>query len=123
MRILPFTLILAATLAACSGDSTGPSSEQPRPRNLGTSELNALSRALLSPGVGVDIGPYRIEGEDMAKVPIVDHEGNPVPLKPGAKNIALCRCGASTTKPWCDGTHSRIGFLAAEAAVVAEPKG
>jgi hypothetical protein len=56
MRIsLPFILLLTATLAACGGDSggtgTGPTSEQPR--GLNTSEANALSRVLLSPGVGV----------------------------------------------------------------------
>lgn len=38
-------------------------------------------------------------------------------LYPVQEKIALCRCGASTTKPFCDGTHSRIGFQAAETAV------
>lgn len=56
-------------------------------------------------------GAYVIEGE----VRIVDHLGQTIPTTPG-KRISLCRCGASTTKPFCDGTHSKIGFLAAEKA-------
>ena len=60
-------------------------------------------------------GPYVIEGDDMARVRLVDHEGNVVSHE-GKKRISLCRCGASATKPFCDGTHSRIGFQGAEAA-------
>lgn len=56
-------------------------------------------------------GAYVIEGE----VRLVDHLGQTIPTTPG-KRVSLCRCGASTTKPFCDGTHSRIGFLAAEKA-------
>ena len=56
-------------------------------------------------------GAYVIEGD----VHLVDHLGQTIPTTPG-KRISLCRCGASTTKPFCDGTHSKIGFLAAEKA-------
>jgi 3-phenylpropionate/trans-cinnamate dioxygenase ferredoxin subunit len=60
-------------------------------------------------------GPYVIEGDDMARVRLVDHEGNVVSTE-GRRRISLCRCGASTRKPFCDGTHSTIGFQAAGAA-------
>ncbi len=61
-------------------------------------------------------GPYLIEGE----FTLVDANGNEVPLR----KRALCRCGGSTTKPFCDGTHSKIGFQAAERAVKeSEPEG
>jgi CDGSH-type Zn-finger protein len=62
-------------------------------------------------------GPYLITNDDAPQVTIVDHEGNVLTGPKPGKGIALCRCGASTTKPFCDGTHSRIGFIAAEAAV------
>lgn len=57
-------------------------------------------------------GPYVVEGDDMK---VIDWNGAEYTVE--RRPIALCRCGASTTKPFCDGTHSRIGFQAAEAAV------
>ena len=57
-------------------------------------------------------GPYRVEGP----INLLDHEGNPIQIPEGKTVISLCRCGGSVTKPFCDGTHSRIGFKGAEEA-------
>ena len=57
-------------------------------------------------------GPYRVEGA----VKLVDIEGREWDLT-GKPAFSLCRCGGSTNKPFCDGTHSKLGFQAAEAAV------
>jgi CDGSH-type Zn-finger protein len=57
-------------------------------------------------------GPLLVDGDDVV---VVDWNGNPYPLV--KRPFALCRCGASPIKPFCDGTHSKIGFAAAEAAV------
>ncbi len=54
-------------------------------------------------------GPLIIEGP----VDLFDTEGNQIELS--RPRLALCRCGASSNKPFCDGTHSKIGFDAAEA--------
>jgi CDGSH-type Zn-finger protein len=57
-------------------------------------------------------GSYRVDGDD---VKLVDWNGNEyqIPKRP----FALCRCGASKNKPFCDRSHTEIGFQAAEAAV------
>ena len=58
-----------------------------------------------------DNGPYLVKGP----IQILDVDGNE--FRVDRETIALCRCGGSTNKPFCDGTHSRIGFEAASRAV------
>jgi len=60
-------------------------------------------------------GPYLVYGA----IEIVDVDGTRYDTG-DKKVVALCRCGGSTTKPFCDGTHSRKGFDAAERAIAAE---
>jgi CDGSH-type Zn-finger protein len=56
-------------------------------------------------------GPYLVKGP----VRLVDADGHEFTVT--GDTIALCRCGGSTKKPFCDGTHSKIGFQGAEKAV------
>jgi len=63
-------------------------------------------------------GPYVVSG-DLNELNLTDADGNKYDLS-GKQAIALCRCGGSVNKPFCDGTHSKIGFQAAEAAVKAQ---
>ena len=58
-------------------------------------------------------GPYKVTGP----ITLIDADGNEYELPDDGKPIVLCRCGGSTTKPFCDGTHSKKGFEAAERAV------
>jgi CDGSH iron-sulfur domain-containing protein 3 len=51
----------------------------------------------------VDHGPLQIKGEFQ----VVDHEGTVYETR---RTAVLCRCGHSAVKPFCDGTHKRIGF-------------
>ena len=59
----------------------------------------------------LDNGPYLVKGP----VLLLDAEGNEFRVE--RATVALCRCGGSATKPFCDGTHSKIGFRAAQRAV------
>jgi len=59
-------------------------------------------------------GPYLIRGT----FTLTDADGNPYTVQ--GPNVALCRCGGSETKPFCDGTHRTNGFTATERAAVPE---
>ncbi|MEM7312438.1 MAG: CDGSH iron-sulfur domain-containing protein [Planctomycetota bacterium] len=59
-----------------------------------------------------DDGPLVVEG----KVTITDAEGNQFPVSADKPAIALCRCGASQNKPFCDGAHKQAEFKAADRA-------
>lgn len=47
-------------------------------------------------------GPYKVEGARL-----LDADGNELESK---DTMMLCRCGRSGNKPFCDGTHSKVGF-------------
>ncbi|MCC7159153.1 MAG: CDGSH iron-sulfur domain-containing protein [Ignavibacteria bacterium] len=63
-------------------------------------------------------GSYRIEGDDFE---LYDASGNKYDLA-GRTTIALCRCGQSSKKPFCDGTHKTCGFESEVTAYALEPK-
>jgi CDGSH iron-sulfur domain-containing protein 3 len=52
-----------------------------------------------------DDGPYKVTGP----VRLIDAEGNEF-VVPEGRAIALCRCGSSETKPFCDKSHKSTGF-------------
>ncbi|OON72747.1 CDGSH iron-sulfur domain-containing protein [Streptomyces tsukubensis] len=49
-------------------------------------------------------GPYLVRGAHH----VVDAEGNEIEVTRPV--VALCRCGLSGQKPWCDSTHKLIRF-------------
>jgi CDGSH-type Zn-finger protein len=61
-------------------------------------------------------GPLLVTGP----ATVIDHLGNQFDTAAGA-NIALCRCGASLKKPFCDGTHKTSGFVGNETATAPTP--
>ena len=58
-----------------------------------------------------DNGPFVVEGP----IKIVDAEGGEFPVAADKPAIALCRCGASKNRPFCDGSHRNV-FESAERA-------
>ena len=65
----------------------------------------------MSESVKITVRPnasLRVEGP----IVLCDAEGREWDLT-GKPAISLCRCGASENKPFCDGSHKRIGFQCA----------
>jgi CDGSH-type Zn-finger protein len=68
-------------------------------------------------------GPYLVSGSLPLSVETIgtNHEGESIQWKAGEKFLAqaqyaLCRCGKSATKPFCDGTHAKVKFDGTETA-------
>jgi CDGSH-type Zn-finger protein len=63
-------------------------------------------------------GPLVVElpDEQAPGVRVIDHEGGEFRPPGGKRAIALCRCGASAAKPFCDGSHRGAGFRAGDLA-------
>ena len=59
-----------------------------------------------------DNGPFLVEGH----VELLDAEGRAFPVDASKPVFALCRCGQSKNRPFCDGAHKSCGFVAAEHA-------
>ena len=62
-------------------------------------------------------GPLIIRGSFL----IQSQDGTPIPA--GRRVVALCRCGRSALKPFCDGSHARTGFRAASGREGESPGG
>ncbi len=66
-------------------------------------EFHAAQAALPRSIQLVENGPYLLTNVDQ----LTDGRGDHIPPRP---QMALCRCGQSTVKPWCDGSHSLADF-------------
>jgi CDGSH-type Zn-finger protein len=60
-------------------------------------------------------GPLIVRGDFR----LVDQDGTEI--DPGRDTVALCRCGKSGLKPFCDGTHKKVGFRADSAPARERP--
>ena len=100
-----------------SGPPDGPPDGQDRgsgggPRHLPPDSLTIRCR---------ENGPLVVEmptAERFAALSlrVTDHLGKPFPLPVGKRAVALCRCGHSQARPFCDGSHKNCGFDAADTA-------
>lgn len=97
------------TAGQCVPVQPSPSAEPEQPENP-----DDLASDGEGEGEGATITPYR-DGPLIVRgdFRLVDQDG--AEIDPGRTTVALCRCGKSGIKPFCDGTHKRAGFSAPSA--------
>ena len=88
------------------GNDTAVSAPLPDDVEPPDDEVAPDARATITP---YRDGPLIVRGDFR----LVDQDGEEI--DPGRRTVALCRCGRSSIKPFCDGTHKRSGFTAASA--------
>lgn len=96
--------MLPGVAGQCVPVQPSPSAEPEQPDDVATGAAEE----------GATITPYR-DGPLIVRgdFRLVDQDG--AEIDPGRRTIALCRCGKSGIKPFCDGTHKRAGFSAPSA--------
>jgi CDGSH-type Zn-finger protein len=87
---------------------------RPVPTDPSRPDVPADGASHAEPAGGATITPYR-DGPLIVRgdFRLVDQDGTEI--DPGRETVALCRCGKSGIKPFCDGTHKRAGFSAPSA--------
>jgi CDGSH-type Zn-finger protein len=93
-------------------EKTGADGPELAERETAAERHDAEPGAVITPypdGPLIVRGPFVITGPD----------GQPVPAS--RKTVALCRCGMSANKPFCDGSHARTGFRAPGHALAGAP--
>ena len=99
IRSLPIAKSIGWSLRAQRSPAVAPSAPQSAP-SKGETTMADVTKI-----VTTENGPYKVDGN----FTIHDYDGTPVTL-PAGPDIYLCRCGGSSNKPFCDGTHVTIGF-------------
>ncbi len=98
--------IAGGVAGAPDGHDSWMSVPLPEDVDVPDGEVGADPRATITP---YRDGPLIVRGDFR----LVDQDGQEI--DPGRRTVALCRCGRSSIKPFCDGTHKRSGFTAASA--------
>lgn len=61
-----------------------------------------------------------VDGQAQVGLRVTDHTGREFQLPAHKRAVALCRCGQTGSRPFCDGSHKDCGFAAAD---IAPPRG